>query len=94
MPEPLSRRADIALRWSFWVAAAAIVICIAAPDQLPDPRLELGDQDDDMSAVIHWIPASLIVWMIISSRLRKIGRTPRFADGRLSAPYPRRPDEV
>jgi hypothetical protein len=87
MPEPLSRRADIALRWSFWVAAAAIVICIAAPDQLPDPRL-------DMSAVIHWIPASLIVWMIISSRLRKIGRTPRFADGRLSAPYPRRPDEV
>jgi hypothetical protein len=94
MPRPLSRGADVVLRGSFWLAAAVLVVCAAEPTWLPDPRLELGDASDDTSAVIHWTPAALVVWMIVSSRLRKIGRTPPLTRALWSAPYPRRPDEA
>jgi hypothetical protein len=94
MPQPVTRRTAALLRCSFWLAAAGYAVNILEPGLIDQPSLQLGGSHDDPSAVIHWAPTALLVWMVVSSQLRKMGHRARFGRAKWSSSYARRPDEV
>jgi hypothetical protein len=56
---------------------------------LDGPVTELGDADSRFAMDIHWIPGTLVVWIVVAPAVRSLLDS---RGVRLSTPYPRSTD--
>lgn len=78
---------DHLLRWSWWVAAALLVLdVVVSPGVLGGPVSRFGGDDDgELALTIHWVAVALLAWMAVASYLRSGAHQ---HSSSLSSPYP------